>query len=67
MKYDLKITRIDNGYIFSGEGCTSGQHYFRRLEDFGNALMDDLRERDKIIQEHEWPDEPFTFKLDTDL
>ena len=67
MKYDLKIERIDNGYIFSGEGCTGGKHYFRDLEAFGNSLMEDLRERDKVIREHENPSEPFTFKLDTDL
>jgi len=67
MKYDLKIERIDNGYIFSGEGCTSGKHYYQNLEAFGNSLMENLRERDKIIREHERPSEPFSFKLTSDL
>jgi hypothetical protein len=67
MKYDLTIERIDNGYIFSGEGCTTGKHYFSNLESFGNALMEELRERDKVIKEHGKPEKPFTFKLESDL
>jgi len=67
MEYDLKIEKIDNGYIFSGKGCTSGKHYYQNLEAFGNALMEDLRERDKLIKEHANPKSPFTFKLTSDL
>ena len=67
MEYDLTIERIDNGYIFSGDGVTSGKHYFQTLEAFGNALMEDLRERDKIIVDHERPSEPFYFRLKSDL
>ena len=67
MKFDLKIERIDNGYIFSGESVTDGKHYFRSLEDFANIITENMREIDRKIKEHESPNEPFYFKLTTDL
>lgn len=67
MEYDITIERIDNGYIFSGKGVTSGKHYFSDLESFGVSLMEELREADREIKECETPERPFTFKLTTDL
>jgi hypothetical protein len=67
LKYDLTIERIDNGYIFSGEGVTDGKHYYRNLEAFGNSLIEELRDIEKVIQEHEKAEKLFKFKLDTDL
>lgn len=67
MKFDISIERIDNGYIFSGEGVTEGKHYYRSLEAFGNSIMEDLRELDRNIKECGTPNKPYHFKLETDL
>lgn len=67
MEFDLKIERIDNGYIFSGKGVTQGKHYYSSLEDFANTIIEEMRESDSKISQHELPDEPFNFKLTTDL
>lgn len=68
MEIDITIERIDNGYILSGKGVTTGKHYFKDLETFANVvLVEELREIDKRIMEHEKPKEPFTFKLVSDL
>lgn len=68
MEIDVTIERIDNGYILSGKGVTKGKHYFKDLETFGMvAIVEELRELDKIIREHEKPKDPFTFKLVSNL
>lgn len=68
MEIDIKIERIDNGYILSGKGVTTGKHYYKDLETFANVvIVEELREIDKRIREHKMPTEPFTFKLVSDL
>lgn len=68
MEIDIKIERIDNGYIISGTGVTTGKHYFKDLETFGMVtIIEELKELDKKIREHERPKEPFIFRLVSDL
>lgn len=68
MEIDITIERIDNGYILSGKGVTEGKHYINDLETFGMVvIVEELRELDRKIREHENPKKPFTFKLVSDL
>lgn len=68
MEIDITIERIDNGYILSGKGVTAGKHYYKDLETFAMLnIVENLREIDKQIKEHQIPKEPFTFKLVSDL
>ena len=71
MEFDLKIERIGNGYIFSDKGVDDGdvdaKRQYKTLKEFGNSLMEELREKDRVINQHETPVKPFVFKLTTDL
>ena len=68
MNIDVTIERIDNGYIVTGNDSTKNKHYYDSLEKFAySRILEDMREKDKEIREHELPDEPFAFKLITNL
>lgn len=68
MEIDVSIERIDNGYIVTDNSTDAGRSYYRSLEDFVNCrVIEDLKEKDKSIREHARPNEPFRFKLVTDL
>ncbi|MDH3325882.1 MAG: hypothetical protein OEM38_04095 [Gammaproteobacteria bacterium] len=68
MELDVTIERIDNGYIVSGKGATSGKRYYKDLETFARLLiLEDICEKDRQIREHKMPDKPFHFKITTDL
>jgi len=68
MNIDVTIERIDNGYIVTGNDSTKNKNYFVSLEKFAESqIIEDLRELDAAIREHEKPNEPFTFKITSDL
>lgn len=68
MEIDVQIERIDNGYIVTGNDSTKTRTYFPSLEKFAEArIIENLRDIDKSIREHKQPDNPFTFKLISDL
>lgn len=56
MEIDVTIERIDNGWIVSGKGVTTGKHYYDSLEKFANlCIAEDLREIDKQIRHMKTP------------
>lgn len=68
MEIDVTIERIDNGWIISGKGVTSGKHYYDSLEKFAALqILENLREIDKQIRHMRPPEKPFVFRLTTDL
>lgn len=68
MEIDVSIERIDNGYIITGNDSTKTRTYYPSLEKFAwSWIVEQLKERDRSIREHAIPDEPFTFKLKSDL
>lgn len=68
MEIDVSIERIDNGYVVIGKDSSKSRIYYPSLEDFANSyILENLREIDKQIKEHEIPKKPFTFKLVSDL
>ena len=68
MEIDVQIERIRNGYVITGNDSTKQRTFYPTLEAFASTwIVENLREKDKQIQEHETPDEPFTFKLVSDL
>ena len=45
------IERIDNGWIVSGKGVTTGKHYYDSLEKLTNlSIAENLREIDNRIR-----------------
>lgn len=68
MEVDVQIERIDNGYIVTGNDSTKNRTYYQNLETFLEArVMEELRDRDRLICEREMPDKPFSFRLVSDL
>ena len=70
MNIDVKIERIDNGYVVSGkdESGEAYKRFYANLENFvASMILEDLRDIDKSIREHKIPTEPFTFKLTTNM
>ena len=68
MKLDISIEVIDNGYIVSGEGVTSGKRYARSLEGFFTEMISEcMRDADTVIKEHELIGNVYKLTLDTDL
>jgi len=65
MNLDVTIERINNGYIITNNQTRT---YCQNLEKFVEQyIMEELKERDMSIREHELPDELFTFKLSGNL
>ena len=68
MDIDIQIERIDNGFILTGKGVTAGKHYYKDLETFVMlSIVEEIREIDKKIKESKMPEEPFIFKLSSNL
>lgn len=64
MEIDVQIERINNGYIVTGNDSTQSRTYYPSLEKFAEArIVEQLREHDRTIREHEMPEKPFTFRL----
>ena len=68
MEINVKIERIDNGYIVTGLDSMETRTYYPSLENFAECwIIEQLKERDKSIREHTTPKKPFIFKLTSDL
>lgn len=68
MEIDVTIERIDNGFIVSGKGVSNGKRYYKTLEQFAMiCIVGNMRETDNLMKHQEIPDEPFYFKLSSDL
>lgn len=68
MEIDVKIERIDNGYIVTGNDSTKTRTFYPNLVNFAECwIIEQLKERDKSIREHTAPEKPFSFKLTSDL
>jgi len=68
MEIDVTIERIDNGYIVTGNDSTKNKHYYETLEKFVETrILEDIRQKDREIREHEIPAHSYVLKLTTDL
>lgn len=68
MEIYVTIERIDNGYIVTGNDITKTKTYYPSLVNFAECwIIEQLKERDKLIREHSTPEKPFSFKLTSDL
>ncbi len=68
MKINVKIERIENGYIVTNKGDKKSKRFYKTLEAFalGN-IVEELMDRDRCIRQHSMPNKPFSFRLSTDL
>lgn len=68
MEIDVKIERIENGYIVTDIDSTGNKCFYASLEDFATCrVVENLREKCSDIKHSEAQGETYTFKLTTDL
>lgn len=78
MEIDVQIERIDNGYIVTGNDSTRNRMYYPNIEAFvKDRVLEELKHRDEAARPNGelWgaqrsgasPEQPFTFKLVSDL
>jgi len=68
MEIDVKIERIENGYIVTGNDSAETKMFYPSLATFAECqIIEYLRDRDKSIREHSVSKKSFNMKFTCDL